>query len=325
MVAVLVRLAAATLIASTSTAPARPPNPTGPLVFTSERSGTWQLWTVMPDGRRTRRLTRTGAADSEPAWSPDGTRVAFVRDLGDWRRPIVVRDVTSDTERTVAWPRYASAPAWSPDGRRIAFQIARSFGAGGAPDGRRVELWVVPAAGGRSRRLANASGYQEWQWAPDSRRLAFVAAGELVASVPAAGGRAKLLAEGRQPRWSPDGRRVAFVRDGDVFTVAADGTRERRLTHTRRAEAFPSWSPDGRRLAFARASSRGRTAVVVTAATGGGERTVALVAAHPSRPVWSPRGDAVAFGTDSGEVYTAGTRRVSHAHLVARGLEPDWR
>jgi TolB protein len=290
------------------------------LVFMSERSGTWQLW--LRDASGVHRVTRNAKADSDPAFSPDGTKLAFVRDSGSWQRPVIVLDLETGVERRLVWARYTAAPRWSPDGTKVAYQVSKSFSADGAPDGAREDLWVVDAYGGGARRVARGMGYAEWAWSPDSTRLVFVsdAYGEpALFAVGARDGRSRMLTEGREPAWSPRGT-IAFVRDGDLRSIRPT----RRLTRDAVRQRFPSWSQDGRLLAFVERRPSFGSAVGVMRADGSARRIVAAVRAHASRPIWSPDGRELTFGSDTGETFVVrvdgrGGMRVIH------GLQPDWR
>jgi hypothetical protein len=173
-----------------------------------------------------RRLTRTAAIESEPALSPDGSRIAFVRD-----GRIVVGAIFG-TKRAVGPP--ATSPDWSSDGKRLLVAAA---------DG----LRSVDAATGASELLGPGT---EPAWARDGR-IAFVRDGQVwIGESPvgpgespafAADGRLAFerdgqiwiggaaLTGGSDPAWSPDGGGIAFVRGDEVWTIGADGAGERRV------------------------------------------------------------------------------------------------
>jgi hypothetical protein len=115
-----------------------------PRVTVSARGG--DLWV----GRD--RITATRAEDSEPDWSPDRRRVAFVRQEPGARGSSlhVVRRDGGDLQRLTAGNRVVAMPAWSPDGKRIAF--ASSPLAGGSFD-----IWVVAAEGGQPQQVTKGA------------------------------------------------------------------------------------------------------------------------------------------------------------------------
>ncbi len=106
------------------------------------RAPNWEIWSVRPDGSNLRRVTPTCADDgpasgpaneTDPAWSPDGTQLAFVSGSRGSRGPgiytVFVRGATGPTQLTDQ--SGDEFPSWSPDGKQIAFE-------------RRGDLYVVP-------------------------------------------------------------------------------------------------------------------------------------------------------------------------------------
>jgi TolB protein len=198
--------------------------------------------------RGSRRLAWSEGAE-QPAWSPDGKRIAFVRR----NRVYVVR-----ADGTGARPLHPdrleqSSPAWSPDGRRVSFwrgQVDR----GG--------ICVVGVDGRGFRRLVgNADLSSGGSWSPDGRRVAFARNYDVWVVGADGSGVRQLSRRGRpglvafyDPAWSPDGRRIAFHGDRGVYVMRADGTGIRLITRSPNEleqDHHAVWSPSGRRIAFA--------------------------------------------------------------------------
>ena len=105
------------------------------------------------------------------------------------------------------------------------------------------------------------------------------------------------------PAWSPDGERLAFssARDGgnsEIYVMDADGSGQRRLTHTPEDEFFFSWSPDGEKIAYTAYDSDYNEKIWVMDADGS-ERE--QLVAGGSLPSWSPNGERIAYTAYSGE------------------------
>jgi len=251
-------LAAFLIIFSSAPATARadPPTRSGPIAFSSFRHGQLDIFTMGSDGHGVRNVTRDPAPDFQPAWSPDGTVIAFVSlhtDVSHFDQIFTVDPLTDERKQlTHVDGGNPQAPAWSPDGTRIAFHVVY----GGALD---AELFVMNADGSELVQLTDdASDDSSPAWSPDGSRIAFVRDGRVMTMDPDGGDvepvtPATMLAF--DPAWSTDGR-LAFVgrssdaTQEDLFTIEADGSVLHRVTRTRKTEAEPSWSPRGRWLVY---------------------------------------------------------------------------
>jgi TolB protein len=258
---------------------------------------------VTVDGSDRRRLNAT-ELDTAPAWSPDGTRIAFVGLAGEDGQIFVVRpDGGGLTQVTHVENRDAEvgAPVWSPDGTRIAYV-----------DGQH-RLMVLNADGTGLRALAGSvsADFPMPSWSPDGTRLTFMR-GELeksrISVVGADGQALRTLkrvrldgSEGGAPKWSPDGRHIAFVharRAFSVYVMRPDGAGVRRID---RCAMEPAWSPDGRTLACwgYRYGNRGRLfpAIRLVAIDGSSNRPLdrARTRATLRDLTWSPDGTKLAY------------------------------
>jgi Tol biopolymer transport system component len=310
---------AATLTALSSTAAVAHgavPGANGKIAYVStEQTNTTQIFLVslgaVPE-QLTYGSTSVGGAGArwDPAWSPDGTQLAY----GHWlwgsatTADIYVASGDGESRRQLTSdPGWETDPAWSPDGSRIAF--ANTSGA--APS-----IWLIDAKGG-SPALLHMGGYAP-AWSPDGSKIAFVAtAGSAtVLSVMNADGSASHQVapsvgpwQGSgpdlAPDWSPDGTKVVFLsrRSGnwEVWTIAADGGGLKQLTTGGRSGAIeydpgfdPVWSPDGRSIAYGH-DGTGAFALSVMNADGGGQTAVAPLTKVGSNwvgmPTWQPATD----------------------------------
>jgi len=238
----------------------------GTIVYSDRAAdGTIHIFTRWADGSHRVDL----GAGLSPAFSPDGSRIAFLRDAGEGRFELAVMDANGSNEQDLrAIPPSAvpvrfemgdAGPTWSPDGDAIAFASPPP----GEQQSGLADLYVIGADGANETRLTD-----------DGRSL--------------------------EPAWSPDGQRIAFVRGGpvdrfaphsrdDLFVIGRDGSDPHALYTDPDGVDWPSWAPDGSAIVVAGPTSLIRISV------DGSARVVADGGTVARQPVWSPDGSEIAF------------------------------
>lgn len=255
-----------TAVETVVTPPPIAPSNEGKIAFASRRTGNLNIYTVNPDGSDIRAITRDiDLQETGPAWSPDGTKIAFygypgVSGNGD----IYVMNANgTDIENLTNTPddddRYVT---WSPDGTRLAFHSDRAGEVDGSRD---YEIYIYSLVDGTIKQITfNDTLDLGPDWSPDGSLITFhrFESGKYrIYAIRPDGTGGRLLSpdtirDAYFPVWSPDGSTIAFhVDEGSFFQIYlmdANGSNVRPLMEAIFDDRFPDWSPDGDSIVFQR-------------------------------------------------------------------------
>ncbi|MDQ5871632.1 MAG: hypothetical protein M3547_05440, partial [Acidobacteriota bacterium] len=232
-------------------------------LFVSSANGNPDVYVQRVDGRNAINLTKDSPAfDGQPAFSPDGSQIAFRSEREEGG--IFLMGATGESVRRLT--DFGFDPAWSPDGKTIA--VATEGVDDPLSRDSVSKLWLVDASSGEKRLLAEGDAVQP-SWSPNGRRVAYwglpAGTGQRdIWSVPAAGGPPVRVTDDDavdwNPFWSSDGKFLYFASDRNgtmgLFRAPIDdetgkllGEPEAIVTPSRWSGYFRA-SRDGRQVAY---------------------------------------------------------------------------
>ena len=248
---------------------------------------------------------------SQPALSPDGSRVAYVVRKANWddntfETEIWLADVRTGKGALFTGGRKSTeSPAFSPDGSSLAFISDR--------DGKR-QIYVISLSGGESRKLTSGEeGVSRFAWSRDGKRIAFVSADP----------KSEAMKE-RQKKYGDVTIEDEATNPAHLHVISAEGGEAKRLTSGTFVVGSFDWSPDGREIAFDFSQSSDPSfgvtmnisVVDIETAT---VRPLVTQEGPDNNPRYSPDGQQIAFATAMLEVSSFYYKNGKIAVIPARG------
>ncbi|MFT3701284.1 MAG: hypothetical protein QM802_02890 [Agriterribacter sp.] len=212
-------------------------------------------------GFNVRRLTTDEEAENYPSWSPDGTKITYVRDLNGSAIYVINADGTNK-KRLSATPGFDVTPGWSPDGSRIVYSKMLGFPIPNQIP--KTEIHIMNADGTGDTTILPSSDFSvEPRWSVKNL-IAFLSlrnGGQHIFSMNIDGTNLKqltTLGSNAEPVFSPDGSQICFGSDrqGDaklnIFLMNSDGSNQTALTNFAKPVEIGDvdWSKDGKKIIF---------------------------------------------------------------------------
>ncbi len=296
----------------------------GKIAYGSDHAGTTGpsgFYTINPNGTNDSILFTLEPFGSAPAWSPDGSKIAYgKRNAGMFDAEIHVANADGTGSLKIAGNVFNqnSRIAWSPNGAKVAF-----IGTGNG-------IYIVNANGTGLSRLPNTpTSVNDLAWSPDGSKIAYTSGADVfVMGIDGSNQtnltqlRPKIQLEqalSRFPRWSPDGTKLIFGAESNnyknVYIMNADGSALAPLV-TMHQSMQPAWSPDGARITFVALNG-----LYVANSDGTGATALPSGGIYNFKPDWQPL--AVSSQTVQ---FSAGNQAVSegagHAQILVTRSDP---
>jgi Tol biopolymer transport system component len=281
------------------------PGKNGKIVFTSNRDGNYEIYSMNsdrsgpPSSWNVQRLTNNPKDDTDPAFSADGSQIAFVSERDGNSEIYTMNSDGSGVQRVTNDPAGDIQPAFSPGGSgqsRLVFTSTRDTT---NPVNQEIYTTSSNGSGLVVRDTTNDAQDSEPAFSPDGNKIAFRSRrdgnSEIYLLMLGTLGLQRLTnnpAPDLQPDFSPNGSKIAFTsyRDGEseIYTMNSDGTGVQRVTNDPGgADYAPAFSPDGSWLAYT-AMYSSNAEIYTKKLDGTGEQRLTSTAADDALPDWQP-------------------------------------
>ncbi|MGK2864174.1 MAG: hypothetical protein ACSLE0_19745, partial [Chitinophagaceae bacterium] len=248
----------------------------GRLVFQSNRTGSWEIFTSNEDGSNIKQLTHNDVEDLIPCWSPDGTKIVFASGMDNTSDIFIMNGDGTERKQLTTTFGDDSHPHFSADGNFIIFNSARSSPDLNADWSKQWhEIFIMNSDGSKQRQITSFKGVSTFpDLSPDGKQIVFRrVTGEAgfnwdlstskrnseIFLMDIDAGNLTNISNNASfdgwPRWSPDGKQIVFASNrsgpantGQLFMYDKENKKTTQISFGAAGHVQPSFSPDGKKI-----------------------------------------------------------------------------
>ncbi len=213
----------------------------------------FRVATINPDGTGQSIISQGGANESEPSYSPDGSKIVFYRG-----NPTGLHRMNADGSGVIQLTTgFDSYPSYSSDGESIVFV-------------RNQRIFKMNADGSNQTQLTTQAGDNHPAFSPNGAKIAFTRANTIYTMNADGTNQTPLINTfSNMPSYSPDGRNIVYIGGSGIFVMNADGTNQVLIKLASISSSRPSYSPDGTKILYANLDSSSTLPRIYTMNTDG--------------------------------------------------------
>jgi Tol biopolymer transport system component len=206
------------------------------IVFTSNRTGTYQIYICKPDGSDIIQLTHSEGGNVTPVWSPDGRQIVFASDRDNDSEIYIMSADGTEQKRLTNQPGDDSHPKFSPDGKKIIFNSARTTPDLTAPWlSHFIEIFTMDINGDNVKQITSFESISTYpSFSPDGRKIVF-----------------RMITNDPGMNWSLEPIKI----NSEVFVMNSDGSIPVNISNSKAFDGWPCWMPGNQTILFT--SNRG--------------------------------------------------------------------